>query len=78
MAKFSIVNIEHTSTGVIYKVYWNQSKHNHGASVATGTWAMTALAAHLGGLVTDLNYRSSSFQSNQSREPTGANVFEID
>ena len=78
MAKYSIVKIAlKVAPGTEYKVYWDQSTHNHGASTATGTWAMQQLAAHLGRPVTDLDYRAGSFQSNQSSPPTGANLFEI-
>jgi len=78
MAKYSIVKIEHTDPpGTEYRVFWNQAKHDHGASTATGTWAMSALAAHLGVQATKLNYRAGSFQSNQSSAPTGKNTFEI-
>jgi hypothetical protein len=78
MAKYSIVKIElKVAPGTEYKVYWNQAKHDHGASTAAGTWAMQQLATHLARPVTQLNYRTGSFMSNQSSPPSGANTFEI-
>ena len=75
MAKYSIVKIAHGAKE--YKVYWNQAKHNHNASTAAGTFAVQKLAAHLHVQTTALEYRSGSFQSNQSSPPTGANTFEV-
>jgi len=78
MPKYSIVKIElNVPPGTEYKVYWNQAKHNHDASTATGTWAMTALAANIGVPITSLTYRPKSFQSNQSSPPEGNNTFEV-
>ena len=78
MPKYSIVKIAlKAPPGTEYKVYWNQSKHNHQASTETGKWAVQSLAAHLGVNVDDLDYRPGSFQSNQSSPPLGNNTFEI-
>jgi hypothetical protein len=76
MAKYSVVKITRKSNGTEYRVYWNQDKHDHGANVAAGTYAMTQLAAVLGCGVADLEYRQNSFRSNQP-EPTGNNIVEI-
>jgi hypothetical protein len=78
MAKYSVVKIElKDPPGTEYKVYWDQSKHDHNTSTTAGTFAMQQLAAHLHTTVPKLNYRSGSFQSNQSSAPTGANIFQI-
>jgi hypothetical protein len=78
MAKYSIVKIAlKDPPGTEYKVYWNQAKHNHNASTAAGTFAMGKLATHLHTTVAKLNYRSGSFQSNQSSAPSGSNTYEI-
>lgn len=78
MAKYSIVKIAlKAPPGTEYKVYWSQSKHDHNASVATGTWAVGQLAAHLNVATTALDYRAKSFESNQSAAPTGKNIFEV-
>lgn len=78
MAKYSIVKIAlKDPPGTEYKVYWDQSKHNHDSSTAAGTFAMQQLATHLHTTVPKLDYRKNSFQSNQSSPPSGANVFHI-
>ena len=78
MAKYSQVKIEMVKPpGTEYIVYWDQSKHDHGKDTAAGKAAMEGLAKHLKVQVSELNYRSGSFQSNQSSAPNGKNVFEL-
>ncbi len=75
---YSVVKIElKKPPGTEYKVYWDMKKHNHGADTAAGTAAVKWLAGHINVPVADLNYRSGSFQSNQSSAPSGKNVYEM-